>query len=48
MHATFPEYTIGLAHAWGFLKFHDLILAGFGVEFRGDSHVWKCASGLKG
>lgn len=30
-----------------FLRFHDLILVGFGVEFQADSHVSKCASGGK-
>lgn len=44
----FPKYTMSVALAWDFLIFHDLILAGFGVEFRDDSHVWKCASGVKG
>lgn len=35
----FPEDTTGLALRCTSLRFHDFMVAGFGVEFQGDSHV---------
>lgn len=37
----FPEDTTGLALRCTSLRFHDFMVAGFGVEFQGDGHVWN-------